>query len=218
MREVVEELKAKFGEAIRGVEEAREARYVVYVDPSRVREVVKWLFEERGARLTTISAVDVGVDYELIYHMALGRAYINLKARIPKENPVIESITPIIPGASMIEREVQDMFGIRFEGHPDPRHISLPFEAPSDFNPLRGPMRGPVVEAQKPGIEGMISTGLRFPLTFAVKRQRAKLGLPEVVRCTAVDEASLSELQRVLRDHGFDVKVGFDWRRKKLRY
>lgn len=218
VKEIIEELKGKFKEAVHEVQEVKETRFIVRVDPSQLKEIVRWLFNEKSARLTTISAVDLGMDFELIYHMAIGRSYVNLKVKIPKEKPTVESITPIIPGAGMIEREVRDMFGIEFEGHPDPRHISLPFEAPEGFNPLKGPMRGPVTETQKPGIEGVLTTGLRFPLTFAAKRQRVKLGLPEAVKCTAVDEASLNEVRRLMQDFKFDEKVGFDWKRKKLRY
>ncbi len=218
MKEVVEELKNKFKDVVHEVQEARETRYVVYIEPYCLREMVEWLFNEKNARLCTISAVDLGVDFELIYHMTIGRSYVNLKFKVPKEKPTVDSITPIIPGAGMIEREVQDMFGIRFEGHPDPRHISLPFEAPEELKPLRGPMKGPVTDTQKPGIEGVLTTGLRFPLTFAAKRQRVKLGLPEAVKCTAVDPASLTEVQKLMKDFKFDEKVKFDWGRKKLRY
>ncbi|MEM4699853.1 MAG: NADH-quinone oxidoreductase subunit C [Candidatus Nezhaarchaeales archaeon] len=218
MEEVVEGLKAKLGPSFKGAWKVRDDRLVVLIDASSVSEAVSWLFNERGARLITISAVDSGLDFELIYHMALGRACVNLKTRVPKERPLVDSITPIVPGAAFIEREVQDLFGISFRGHPDPRRMTLPFEAPEDLKPLRGPLRGTVVEAQKPGVESFIATGLRYPITFAVKRQRAKLGLPEAIRCTATDQASLEEFQRIVKDLGADAKVGFDWSRRKLRY
>ena len=218
VEEVIEELKSRLGASFKEAWKAREDRFVVVVEASAVKDAVAWLFDEKGARLSTISAVDLGLDYELIYHLTIGRAYVNLKTKIPKERPVIDSITPIVPGAGFIEREIQDMFGITFQGHPDPRRISLPFEAPEDLRPFKEPMKGPVVETQKPGIEGFIATGLRFPLTFAAKRQRVKLGLSEVIKCTAVDQPSLDEVQRLLRDQGFDQQVGYDWAKKKLRY
>lgn len=218
MEEVVEELKAKLGPSFKGAWKVRDGRFVAVIDGSSISEAVSWLFNEKGARLSTISAVDLGLDFELIYHMALGRTYINLKVRVPKERPIVDSITPILPGAAFIEREIQDLFGITFRGHPDPRRITLPPEAPEDLRPLKGPLRGPVAETQKPGVESLITTGLRFPITFAVKRQRAKLGLPETIRCTATDQASLEEFQRIVKDVGADAKVGFDWNKKKLRY
>lgn len=218
MEEVLEGLRARLGPSFKEAYKVREDRFVVSIDAAAIREAVAWLFNEKGARLSTISAVDLGLDFEIVYHMAIGRAFVNLKVKVPKERPVVESVTPIVPGAAFIEREVQDLFGITFQGHPDPRRVVLPLEAPEDFKPLKGPSRGPVPEAQKPGIESFMATGLRFPITFAIKRQRAKMGLPEVIKSTATDQASLEELHRIIRDEGADERVGFDWARKKLRY
>ncbi|MCX8204770.1 MAG: NADH-quinone oxidoreductase subunit C [Candidatus Nezhaarchaeota archaeon] len=218
MEKVVDELRARLGSSFKGAWKVREDRFVVLIDASSIREAVAWLFNERGARLSTISVVDSGLDFEVVYHMAMGRGYLNLKAKVPKERPVVDSITPIVPGAALIEREVQDLFGVVFQGHPDPRRVALPFEAPGDLRPLKKPLRGLVTEAQKPGVESFIATGLRYPITFAVKRQRVKLGLPETIRCTATDQASLEEFQKLVRAQGVDEQVGFDWSRRRLRY
>jgi NADH-quinone oxidoreductase subunit C len=49
-----------------------------------------------------------------------------LKTRVPREDARIESVTSLWPGAEWHEREVYDLFGIVFEGHPDLRRILLP--------------------------------------------------------------------------------------------
>ncbi len=51
---------------------------------------------------------------------------ITLSADIPKESPVIASLTSVYVGADWHEREAMDMFGIEFTGHPDPRNLYLP--------------------------------------------------------------------------------------------
>jgi NADH-quinone oxidoreductase subunit C len=66
--------------------------------------------------------------FQLSYHL-LSHAYkerIRLSAMVPGDDPSIESITSVWPGANFYEREVFDLFGIRFEGHPNLRRILMP--------------------------------------------------------------------------------------------
>jgi NADH-quinone oxidoreductase subunit C len=68
--------------------------------------------------------------FQLSYHI-LSHAYkerIRLSARVSGVDPVVESITGVWPGANYYEREVFDLFGVRFEGHPNLRRILLPEE------------------------------------------------------------------------------------------
>lgn len=74
-----------------------------------------------------------GVDYlaegklEVVYHVfrTTGGGALVFKVQIPRDNPVVPSIVKIYPGAEFQEREAWDLFGIRFEGHPDLRRILL---------------------------------------------------------------------------------------------
>ena len=54
------------------------------------------------------------------------RARIRLRTQVPESDPTIESLFPLHPGAEALEREVFDMFGITFEGHPDLTRILMP--------------------------------------------------------------------------------------------
>lgn len=81
--------------------------------------------------LSDISAVDffpVEPRFELNYHLVstARRAKLRLRTRLPGHNPAIESVTSVWPGADWMEREIFDLFGIRFEGHPDLRRILMP--------------------------------------------------------------------------------------------
>ncbi len=80
--------------------------------------------------LVDVTAVDlIGTlpRFELVYHLcSLQRLHrLRLKARVPEEDPRIASLTPVWIGANWMERETYDMYGIRFEGHPDLRRIYL---------------------------------------------------------------------------------------------
>jgi len=75
---------------------------------------------------------------EVIYHlysMAEKHGPVALKVRVPRSHPAVPSVTPIWRGAEFQEREVYDLFGVIFEGHPDLRRI-LMWEG-FDGHPLR---------------------------------------------------------------------------------
>lgn len=217
MHEVVDELKRKLGEAFQGVKEIRRDRIIVDLDGSTIHEGIQLLLDRFGARLSTISAVDLGVDLELLYHMSIGGAYLNLRTKIPKEDLSIDSISHIVPGASWIEREIRDLFGVEFKGHPDPRNLLLPFEW-KEGDPLRGPMKGIVSPYQKPGVEAIFKSGLMFPLSSLAEKRRGRLGLDEKPKVTATQPEALKEFDELVRKLGFDRKVGYDWKKGRLRY
>ncbi len=81
-------------------------------------------------RLLMLTAVDRGEHFE--YHCRLlsraMSAAITLKTEIPRDRPSVASLVPLWPAADWQEREVFDLFGIRFAGHPDLRRILLPDE------------------------------------------------------------------------------------------
>ena len=66
----------------------------------------------------------LGVQYELLDMTEVDR--ITVKLRVPTDHPHVESVTPTWPTADHQEREVYDMFGVIFDGHPDLRRILMP--------------------------------------------------------------------------------------------
>ncbi|HXM96019.1 MAG TPA: NADH-quinone oxidoreductase subunit C [Candidatus Dormibacteraeota bacterium] len=66
--------------------------------------------------------------FELNYHLVSipRREKIRLKVRLSGDDAVVDSLVPLWPGANWLEREIFDLFGIRFSGHPDLRRILLP--------------------------------------------------------------------------------------------
>jgi len=78
--------------------------------------------------MTAVDWFPASPRFQLSYHI-LSHALkerIRLRAMIDEPDPSIDSITPVWPGANYYEREVFDLFGIRFAGHPDLRRIMMP--------------------------------------------------------------------------------------------
>ena len=107
-------------------------RATVEIAPAAVREVLSTLRERHGYRsLMSVHGVDyypeeprLGVHYELLDMERVDR--LTVKLRVTVAEPKVASVTPDWPTADHQEREVYDMFGVHFEGHPDLRRILMP--------------------------------------------------------------------------------------------
>jgi NADH-quinone oxidoreductase subunit C len=111
--------------------EFHRGRAVLVVEPSKVRPVLEHLRGKGYTFLASLHGVDyypaeprLGVLYELLDMKRVDR--ISVKARLSTDEPTIESVVELFPGADFPEREVYDMFGVVFDGHPDLRRILMP--------------------------------------------------------------------------------------------
>jgi NADH-quinone oxidoreductase subunit C len=75
-----------------------------------------------------IAAIDHGDRFEAVYHLYsfASNTYLELHVEVPRDKPVLATVSDVWPAADWHEREAWDMMGIRFEGHPDLRRILLP--------------------------------------------------------------------------------------------
>jgi len=103
----------------------------IEVSPAAIRETLARLRSKGFSALMSVHGVDyypdeprLGVHYELLDMSALDR--LTIKLRVALDDPVVESVTPDWPTANHQEREIYDMFGVIFEGHPDLRRILMP--------------------------------------------------------------------------------------------
>ena len=80
------------------------------------------------ADLTAVDHFPNEPRFEVVYHvLSLKRSErLRLKVRVSGDNPTVSSAVPVWPAANAFEREVYDLFGIRFKGHPDLRRILMP--------------------------------------------------------------------------------------------
>lgn len=146
-----EQLKQKFGEAIEVIR--MPPGYptdvpIVYVKKDSIIQVLQFLKAEPGFEygfLADITATDEEADprFEVVYNLrSINRHWrIRIKVRV-RENEEVPTAVGVWPGANWAEREVWDMFGIKFAGHPDLRRILM--DVRWQGHPLRKdyPLRG----------------------------------------------------------------------------
>jgi NADH:ubiquinone oxidoreductase subunit C len=90
-----------------------------------IRPAAEVLVERFGLRhLSTITGQDTGSEIELLYHFWDGQG-LTLQVSLPRDEPRIATLTDLIPGAAFYEREVSEMLGVTFAGHPDLRALLL---------------------------------------------------------------------------------------------
>jgi NADH-quinone oxidoreductase subunit C len=125
-----QELRDRDAESILDTEFQR-GRATLVANPDAIRAVLEALKEKGYTFLASLHGVDyypdeprLGVLYELLDMERVDR--ISVKARVSTEAARIDSAVAVYPGAEFPEREVYDMFGVVFEGHPDLRRILMP--------------------------------------------------------------------------------------------
>ncbi len=110
---------------------ARLGDLTALIDPERVTDVMRFLRDELDfdmlMDLTAVDYLGQVPRFEMVYHLySSGQNWrIRIKARVGEEAPEIDSVTPLFASANWMEREVFDLYGIRFNGHPDLRRILL---------------------------------------------------------------------------------------------
>lgn len=130
---VVRKLKEWDSQAVAEVIEFRGETTVV-VPREHLRRAAEFLASDAALRfsfLSDITAVDRFPSeprFELNYHLVSldRRKRLRMQVRISGNDPVVSTVTNVWPGANWHEREAYDLFGIRFEGHPDLRRILMP--------------------------------------------------------------------------------------------
>ena len=106
----------------------------IWVEKGSIREACAILHDDPECPfnyLCDLTAVDWYPSeprFEVVYHLLSipGKERVRLKAKIDGSSPAIESVTSVWPSANFYEREVFDLFGVRFTGHPNLKRIMMP--------------------------------------------------------------------------------------------
>ncbi len=123
-------LATRLGDAV-GALHAETLDPWIEVRATAIVAVTRACKEESALRfdfLSSLCGVDAGDSIFVVYHLysyPLRHSTV-LKVKVPKELPVTQSVTGVWRAANWFEREAYDLFGVRFEGHPDLRRILLP--------------------------------------------------------------------------------------------
>jgi len=144
MIDPVKTLQAKFPDDTGTVEQPSVRRAYVDITAARVKDIALFVFENLGARLVTMTAVETTRGMELLYHFSFDLAgiIVTLRAIATMPEPRIASISCIVDGAEYIEREIADLFGVEFVGHPNAVRFLLADDWPQGVYPYRKEYRG----------------------------------------------------------------------------
>lgn len=150
-------LRTRFGDAILHNTVMAGDEHVVYIAPERALEILDWLRSDASTRydyLADLTAVDYGGDrpLEVVYQLwsIEHKHALRVKLALPLDALEVDSVYDLWRTSDWLEREVYDMFGIHFRGHPDLRRILMP-EKYAEGHPLRKdfPLRGRFTRAEQ---------------------------------------------------------------------
>ena len=150
-------LKANFGDALLRHDVVAGNQHIVFIPPDRNLEILRWLRddpEQHYDLLRDVTAVDygAGTPLQVVYQLfsITHKRALCLKCELPLDGLEIDSACSLWHTADWLEREVYDLFGITFKGHPDLRRILMP-EDYDEGHPLRKdfPLRGRYSRAEQ---------------------------------------------------------------------
>ncbi len=100
------------------------------IDPLSLRDFAQLAKDDSTLRfdfMRCLSVVEHDDEFQVVLHLySTGQGHTAVvKASAPKDNPVFASVTPVWRGAEWYEREGAELFGVTFEGHPNPKHLLL---------------------------------------------------------------------------------------------
>jgi NADH-quinone oxidoreductase subunit C len=151
----VDALREQFGPGVLRHELVAGDEHIVYIPAGRALEVLGWLRDQQGYDfLQDLTAVDYGGGrmIQVVYQLWSMRRKLNLrvKCELPLDGLEIDSAYFLWRAADWMEREVYDMFGVVFRGHPDLRRILMPYNY-AEGHPLRKdfPLRGRFSRAEQ---------------------------------------------------------------------
>jgi len=147
---VLENIKIKFKDKVDIIEKSKRR---VYIDVAKddAKDIVRCLFGDMGARFSIATAIDTRLGVEILYHMAFDKdgMIVSIRTLVAKPELKMTTFTDIIPGTDWIEREIHEMFGVDFIGHPNLERLLLP----DDWEEGVYPFRKKTFESEKENLE-----------------------------------------------------------------
>jgi membrane-bound hydrogenase subunit beta len=150
--EIIDLYKAAFGAGIldaritergEGVHKTKGYNIWIRIDRELLKPAIKKLMDIRFPHFAVIAGSDLGDEIELLYIFSVfygtkfGEYMVTFGIRLPKTDLTVPTITDLIPGALLSEREKQEFFGITVTDIPDGRRLFLPDDFPQGVYPWR---------------------------------------------------------------------------------
>jgi len=142
---MIDKIKEKLNDKIIDFNQRSDTRVYIRIKPKDIKEVADFLFNKLDLRFVTASGFDTFNGFEIVYHFSFDEKgqVISVKTLLEdRQNPKIDSIAPLFKAAEWIEREMHELLGIEFIGHPDLKHLLLPDDWPEGKYPLRKEKQG----------------------------------------------------------------------------
>jgi NADH-quinone oxidoreductase subunit C len=137
--DIIQTLQERFPQQITRVFERSARRVYIDISAEAIVGISTYLFREIGARFNIASGVDGRNRMEMLYHFTVEDLdlVVSLRVTLPKTKLEIDSLTPLFKAAYWIEREIYELLGIHFIGHPQLERLLLPEDWPEGVYPLR---------------------------------------------------------------------------------
>jgi len=137
--ELIKEIKERFQQDIIEFADRTPDRMYVEIQPQAIVPIATYLFKEIKARFNIASGIDGRTHFEILYHFTVEylSLILSLRVKLDKQNPRIDSLAPVFKGANWIERELWEMLGIEFTGHPNLKRLLLSDQWPTGVHPLK---------------------------------------------------------------------------------
>ena len=139
-QQVFTEQLAKIQDRLIGRHTTVDNRLYLLCESENSLAINEFLFKACGCRFTIVTCIDTDDCFEVLYHFSNDQTgqMVTVKAFVrDRTQPEIASITPLIPGAEWIEREMHDLYGVQFTGHPNMKRLILADDWPVGVYPLR---------------------------------------------------------------------------------
>ena len=137
--DIITAIQRQLGDRILAVLRKSDRRIYIDITPQSVQEASRLMLDEFAARLQIATGVDSSDGFEVLYHWALDKEgfVITLRVLLDHDSAELDSIALMCPAAEWIEREMWELLGIQFKGHPDLRHLLLADDWPEGNYPMR---------------------------------------------------------------------------------
>jgi NADH-quinone oxidoreductase subunit C len=137
--DILQDIQERFKDDIVDYFDKTPTRVYIEINTASLVKVATYIFKDLRGRFNTASGVDGRDQMEILYHFTIEEInlLISLRVRIPKSKLEIDSLTSVFEGANWIEREIHELLGINFKGHPDLRRLLLSADWPEGVYPLR---------------------------------------------------------------------------------
>lgn len=137
--DIIENIKVRAGKDMLDINDRSERRVYITIKKEILPKIARFLFNDVRARFSIASGVDTLKAVEILYHFSVDKIglIVSLRVILDKSDLELDSLTSIMKCAEWIEREIHELLGVRFKGHPNLAHLLLKDDWPEKNYPLR---------------------------------------------------------------------------------